>query len=459
MNIVQENKGQLEAVLKVQINQEDYQDKVAGELKNIQRKANMPGFRPGKVPFGMIQKMYGKSVLAEEVNKVMVDAVYKYIQDNKLNILGNPLPDREQAENLDWDTQKEFEFHYLIGLAPEINFNLSEEIEVDYYKVTPDDTIVDNYLKDLGRRYGKMTNPGTSEKEDVLLGLFEEMQSEEEVKPEGHSHRSNVYIQYVKDEAVREKLIGRKSGEQVVFDVLKAVESEAEAANMIGVKKEELGNYSPLFRFTLESISRVEPAAMDVEFFEKVAPGKEITTEEALREFMRDQISQQYQVDSDKHFRNEVIKKLVEMVDIPLPEDFLKRWLLESDKEGVTPEMVEGEFDKFKDSFRWQLLENHLLKENEVKVEPAEVKSHLADFFRNQMRQYGQENLEDSMIEEFVNNVTKNQEEVKKVYDHLFDVKMLELFKTKLKLNQIEIGFNEFVKLVTEKYQADQVGP
>ncbi len=456
MNIVQENKGQLEAVLTVQITPEDYQDKVAAELKNMQRKAQVPGFRPGKVPFGMIQKMYGKGVLAEEVNKVMVDAVYQYIKDNNLNILGNPLPDRDRAEELDWDTQEDFEFHYNIGLSPEVTLNLSEEIEVDYHKVIASDAIVDNYVQDATRRYGKMITPAISEKDDVLFGEFEEMESAEQLKAEGHTHKANVYIQYVKDEQTKEKLMGLKPGDKVVFDVLKAVEAEAEAAGMIGVKKEELANYSPLFQFTVESISRVEPAAIDQEFFDKAAPGKEIKSEEELRDFFREQLSTQYQADADKHFRNEVIKKLVELADLSLPEEFLKRWLLETNKEEVTAEQVENEFGKFADSFRWQLIENHLLKENKVEVSPDEVKAHLEEYFRTQMRQYGQADMEQSMVDEFVGNVIKNQEEVKKVYDHLFDQKVLEMFKTKLKLNEIEIGFDDFVKLVTEKYQADQ---
>jgi trigger factor len=456
MNIVQENKGQLEAVLKVQVKEEDYKDKVAAELKNMQRKAQMPGFRPGKVPFGMIQKMYGKSVMAEEVNKVMIDAVYQHIKENELNVLGNPLPDMEQARDVDWDTQKEFEFHYHIGLAPEVNLELSDAIEVDYYRIKADDTIVDNYLKDITRRYGKMVNPGVSEKEDVLLGQFEEMESEEQVKPEGQTHKANIYIQYVTNDETREKLIGLKPGEMVVFDVPAAVESEAEAATMIGVKKEELGNYGPLFRFTVESISRIEPAELNEELFEKAAPGKEIKTEEDFREFLREQISQQYQGDADKHFRNEVMKKLIGLAELPLPEAFLKQWLVDANKEELTPEKVESEFDGFADSFRWQLIENHLIKENNVEVPHDEVRNHLEEYFKAQMRQYGQENVEQSMLDEFVKNITSNQEEVKKVYDHLFDVKMLELYKEKLKLNEIEIGFDDFVKLVTEKYKDNQ---
>jgi trigger factor len=452
MNIVQEEKGQLESILKVSITEEDYKDKVTAELRNMQKKAQMPGFRPGKVPFGMIQKMYGKSVLAEEVNKVMVDAVYKYIQDNGIDILGNPLPDMEQAKDLDWDTQKDFEFHYRVGLSPKIDLSLSEEIKVDYHKVQPSKEVVDKQLSELARRYGKVVNPGVSEKDDVLLGELQEMISEEEVKPEGHVHKTNIFISYVKDEAAREKLIGMKPGEKVVFDVVNAVGSETEAAGMLGVKKEELSNLGPLFSFTVESISRIEPASMDKELFEKAAPGKDINTEEEFRQFITEQISKQYQADADKHFKNEAIKKLLSITNLQLPEDFLKDWLVEANQE-LTQDQVENEFGKFLESFRWQLLENHLLKVNKIEVSPDEVKKHLEDYFRIQMRQYGQIDVEQEMVDQFVSNIIKNKDEVKKVYDHLFDEKMLDLLKSKLKLNEIEIDFDDFVKLVTEKYQ------
>ncbi len=456
MNIVQENKGPLEAVLKVELKEEDYKDQVAKELKNFQRKAQMPGFRPGKVPFGMVKKLYGKSVKAEEVNKILADAVLDYVKKNELNILGHPVPDQEKAKEIDWENQDEFEFSYHIGLSPEIDLDLSEDIEVDYYKIKVSDDIVDNYLKDIRRRFGKMTSPGVAEKDDVLFGEFTEMESEEQPKPDGQTNKANLYIQYIKDEELKNKLIGAKPGASYVMDILKALESDAEAAAMVGVKKEELANYSPLFRFTVESISRVEPAEINEELFEKAAPGKGIKTEEEFRDFIADNISQQYQGDADKHFKNLVREKLIEVTDLDLPDDFLKKWLLDANKQELTPEQIEKDFDNFKDTFRWQLIENHLIKQNKLEVKTEEVNEHLEQYIRTQLKQYGQEDPEQSMINEFIKNITSNEEEIKKVYEHLFEKKLTELFKEKLKLKEIEISFDDFVKLVTEKYQGGQ---
>ncbi len=456
MEITQEKKGNLEATLTVHLTEEDYRQQVDKELANLQKKAQMPGFRQGKVPMGIVKKMYGKSVLAEEVNKILADAVYNYIKENELNVLGNPLPDNDHANTIDWDNQTEFAFYYHIGLAPDIDLELSEDIEVDYHKIKVDDDIVDNYLKDIRKRYGKMTNPGVSEAEDVLYGEFEEMEDENTPKTEGHTHQSSVYIQYIKDEEVKQKLIGAKPGEIVVMDVMKAVESESEAASMLGVQKEELSNYSPLFRFTIQSISRVEPAGMDEEFFKKAAPDADITTEEEFRKYLADQISKQYQADVDKHFKNLVIEKLVEEADLELPEAFLKKWLLENNKEELSEEKVENEFEQFADTFKWQLIENHLSKKYDLEVKPEEVNKHLEEFIKAQLKQYGQEDVEQGVLDEYVKNFSSNKEEIKKIHDHLYEQKLIALFKEKLKLNEVEISFDDFVKLVTEKYQQQQ---
>jgi trigger factor len=453
MQITQENTGPLEAILKVDLQKDDYQDNVEKELKVLQKKAQMPGFRPGKVPFGMVRKLYGKSVLVEEVNKILADAVYEHIKEKKLNILGHPVPDHELAGEVDWEAQTEFTFHYHIGLAPEVNLELDEQIEVDYYRIKVGDDVVDKYMDDLRRRYGKMSHPGVSGEEDVLYGEFVEMLSDDEVKPDGKVNKGNLYIKFLKDGETKSRLTGAKPGESVVMDVAKDVGSETEIAAMIGVKKEEVGNFGPLFRFSIESISRIDPAELNEEFFEKVAPGKEITSEDALRAFVGEQVSLQYQVDVDKHFRNEVMKKLLEATALQLPENFLKKWLVDANREEVGPEQVEKEFGQFADTFRWQLIENHLVKTHDLQVSQEELDSHLETYFRNQLKQYGQEEVDQEMINQFVNNIKSKEEEIKKVYDHLNDEKLLKLFKEKLKLKETELGFDDFVKLVTEKYQ------
>ena len=456
MNIVQEQKGSLEAVIKIQLTKEDYEDQVLKELKTMQRKAQMPGFRPGKVPFGMIKKMYGKSVLVEEVNKVLADALYNYIKEQQLNILGHPVADSKQADLVDWDAIDGTSFDYHIGLSPTIDLELGPDIQVDYHVIKVDDSTLNTYVTDVRRKYGKMSNPDSASMGDVLYGQFVEMDTEDQPKPEGHTHQSSLYVDFVKDEELKKRLVGIKVGDSLVFDVLKAVESEAEAASMLGVKKEELGNYNPLFRFSIDSINRVDPADLNEELFNKVAPGKGIQTEDAFLEFMREQIGQQYQSEVDQHFRNEVKKKLISLTALELPESFLKTWLLETNKNEITQDQVEKEFDGLADTFRWQLIENHLIKTHHLEVTRQDIHDHLEAYFRAQMMQYGQEDVEQEVIEGFIQNIFGKEEEIKKVSDHLMEQKLLALYKENLSLNHVELTFEEFVQLVTKTYKSNE---
>jgi trigger factor len=458
MNITQENKGNLAATLKIQLTKEDYNEKVEKALKDMQRKAQMPGFRPGKVPMGLVKKMYGKSVLADEVNKVLIDGIYDYIKENEINILGNPLPDHDKTAGIDWENQTDFEFHYDIGIAPVIDLELSDGISVEYYKIKIEDSMVEDTIKDITRRYGKMINPETSEKDDVLFGEFAELDGENNPIADGLKNKSNLFIQYIKDEETRNNLIGKKSGESVDLDIVKSVENESEMAGMLGIKKEELEQYGKNFRFTIERISRIEPAELNSDLFTKVAPETTISTEEDFREYMRNQLSKQYQADADKHFRNEAIKVIVEKANLELPEEFLKRWLLETNKDNdqITAEQVENEFVSFADSFKWQLIENHLIKSNNIEVKTEEVVAYLKDYMRIQLKQYGQENPDDEILNDFVNRIMTNKDEVKKVYDQLFDTKILELFKEKLKFEEKEVTFDEFVSIMTERYKSKE---
>lgn len=455
MNIIQENKNELAAVLKIQLGPDDYQEKVEKAMKDLQKKMQMPGFRPGKVPMGIVKKQYGKGVLAEEVNKILMDAVYDYIKEKEINILGNPLPDHNKADDIDWDNQTEFEFHYEIGIAPKVELSLEEKIEVDYHKIKVEDSLIDDTIKDLTRRYGKMITPEQSEKEDVLFGEFEEVDGEGNVIESGLKNKSNIYVQYLKDEETQKSLVGLKSGDAVVIDVVKAVENESEMASMLGVKKEELEQYGKDYRFTLERISRIEPAEVNEDLFRKIAPEKDIADEKAFREFIAEQLGKQYQVDADKHFKNEAIKTLVEKAQLALPEDFLKRWIVEANRDNseITPEKVEDEFASFADSFRWQLIENHLIKEYKVEVKHEEVADHLKNFMRQQMQQYGQPEPDEETLNNFVKRIASNQEEIKKIYDQLFDVKILELLKEKLQLREKQLTFDEFVNEMTERYK------
>jgi trigger factor len=457
MEIVKENTGPLEATITMKVNEADYLEPVDKELKNLQKKMQEPGFRPGKVPIGLVKKKYGRSVVLEEVNKLQADKLFEYIKKEELNVLGNPMLDQAASDISEDADQKDFEFVYHIGLAPEIDLELSQDIDVDYHKITVEDQKVEDYVNEIRKRHGDYMNPGVSEEDDVLFGEFAELDEGGKPIEGGVTNKTNVYIHFLNDEDTKKELIGAKPGSAITMDVLKAVGAESEAAAMLGIKKEELSEHNSKYRFTVESISRIKPADLNEEFFEKALPGMDIKTEDAFRETLANQISDQYQADVDKHFRNLVSEKLIEITKLPLPESFLKKWLLDNNKEKLSEAQVDEEFEKAADAFRWQLIENHLIKAHELEVSPEEVKKQLEFFIRTQLAQYGQADIPQEIVDKYVQELGGKQEEVKKVYDHLYDAKLMKVFKEKLKLNEIEVSMEDFEKIVKEKYNKDEV--
>ena len=456
MNITQEKKNNLEAVIKINLTEDDYKDKIEKGLKEMQKNARISGFRPGKAPMGMIRKMYEKSIKADEINKLLVDSVYDYVKEQNLNIIGSPIPNVEEMKDVDWDNQSEFDFSYDIGFAPEVNIDISEGIKVDFFNIKATDKIIDEQITELRKRYGKMSSPDVSQADDVLFGEFIEMEDEEKEKEDGVRNKTNLYIQYLKDEAVKGKFVGLKKGDHVVFEPLAATENETETAQMLGVKKEELATVNPFFKFIVDSVSRVQPAEINVELFNKVAPDKEIKDEKELRSFIAEQIESQLQLDADKHFKNDAIKTIVEKANMELPEEFMKKWLLANNKGELTREQVDKEFHSYADSFRWQFIENHLIKEHDLQVKEDEIKDHLRDYFKAQMKQYGQDNLDDNVIDDFVKRILEKEDEVKKVYERIMDDKLLNLLKAQLKLKTKDVSFDDFVNLMTEKYKNEE---
>lgn len=447
MNITQENKANLTATLKIQLAKDDYQEKVDKALKEMQKKAQMPGFRTGKVPMGIVKKLYGKSVLAEEINKVLVDGMYEYIKEKDLKILGNPLPDHDNTPEIDWENQSDFEFHYQVGIAPEINIQLDNYVEVEYLDIKIEDSMIDEALNDLKRKFGNLVNPELVEKNDVVYGEFRQLDDAGTVVEGGLTNKSNLFVQYLKDEATKNSFVGKKIGESIDLDLTKSVENESEIANMLGINKDKISDYGSNYRFTIEKISRIEPAELNEEFYTKAAAGKNITTEEGIRAFIKEQLQEQYRRDSDKHFRNEAIKSIVEKAAVELPEEFLKRWLWETNNESknISAEDIEKEFTSSKNAFKWQLIENVIVSNHKMEVTNEEVDAYLRDYIRIQLMQYGQDSPAAELIDSFVQRIVGNKEEVKKVYDKLYEAKITDLLKTKLKVVINEVTFQEFL--------------
>jgi len=453
MEITRENTGELTATLKMVISPADHNEKVTKVLKDYQRKANVPGFRPGHVPFGMIKKLYGGAVFAEEVNKLVSDELHKYITDEKLNILGQPLPNTSLTPEFDWKEGQNVEFFFDLAFAPSFDVVLDENLEIDYHVITVDDSMVDKYLVDMRQRFGSMTNPEVSSAKYILIGEFVQLDAEGDVLADGIIHSSRLAIDTILDKELKKELIGIKTGDSVVFNPLKATGNAVEAAAMLGVKKDETEVLESDFRFTINEISSMSPAEMNEEFYEKVFPGTEVKTEEEFREKVRNESERAFVADSDHLFSHHMQEKLVEFVVINLPDEFMKRWLIESNEGKLKAEDIERDYHKYAEGMKWQLIENKIIKEADIVVEDQEIKDYVKDYYLQGWRTM---QLTDDLLqrlETIADSFLKDKpQEVRRIVDSLYGQRVASYVKSKVKLVNKPISYDEFIKLDAEKH-------
>ncbi len=452
MNIKQESTGDLTATIQIEFKQEDYQDKVNDSLKDLQKKAALKGFRPGKVPFGLIKKMYEKSVIAEEVNKLLTDKLNDYIIENKLEILGYPLGNEEKNKKIDFDNAIDFEFFFDIAFTPDFKLDISETTIADYYDIQVEDKIVDNYLEDTRRRYGNYTEPETIEPGDVVTGEICQLDESGLIKEGGIKNQTSISLNYIKDDKVKEDFIGRKISEKIILNPLKATDNDVEATTILGIKKEESEKADSNYEFTISGISRINPAELSKELFDKVYPGAEISDELQFREKLASEAKGYYQAESENYFVHTTMEKFLNEADFPLPDEFIKRWLVDSDSQ-LTIDSVEKNFQAYTRSLKQQLIINKITKDYGISVGDQEMKDHVKNLFLNRYGLNTENEEKSKQLDSIAETVLKNKEEYKKIYDQLFDDKVRELFKTRLKLNKINVTYSEFINIVNEHHK------
>lgn len=446
MNITQEKIDALNAKLKVQLISEDYQEKVEAVIVNYRKTASIPGFRKGKVPMGQVKKMIGKSVLIDEVNKLLQEAIYKHITDNNVEVLGNPLP---LTSEVDWENDTDFEFEYEMGLAPEFKVNLDKKSKFDYLQIVADKKMVDHYVTDMAKRYGKMTQPEKSEKTDLIMGEFTQLDIEGNILEGGINHTSSVALDIIQDKKAQNALEGLAEGDEVKLHITKDFSNDAH--HMLNIKKEELETLDSDFTFKVNKISRMEPADMSQDLFDKVFGKDTVKSEKEFRAKVKEEVEKSFISESDNKLKNDVILHLIKKTKLSLPDTFLKKWLVTTNEQGLTEEQVEQEYEQYSKSLKWQLIENKIIKDNELEVKNEDVISHTKEIIISNFAQYGQPAPEDKKLEEIAVKVLGNEEERKKAYNQLYDVKTMSLYKEKFSLKNKEVTYDEFVKLASEK--------
>lgn len=461
MNINREDTGDLTATIQIDIEQDDYQEKVDDVLRDYRRKANIPGFRPGKVPFGMIKKMYGRTVLADEINKILGDALDNYIKENDINLIGQPLANAEKSQQIDFDQQKDFSFFFDIGITPEFEVDLSDKVKINYYTIEVDKKMLDNHINDILMRHGKHEKVEEAEEGDLLKGKIEELDDDGNKKENGIVNDTTISLAYIKDKSIKERITGIKTGESVRFNPLTATGNAVETATMLGIKKEEAESLTSEFEFTAEEIIRLIPAELNEEFYKHMYPNDEIKNEKEFRERAARDVSRGFIPDCDRQFMKDVVDRLIEKTEIPLPDEFVKRLLKETNQGEVKDEDIDRDYDNYAKSLRWQLIENKIIKENDIQVKEDEIKSYIKNYFSASFQQsHGHDHdhghpeeitpEQDQYLDQLASGVMQNNEEVNKINDYLYNNKLRDLFRSKLKVSEKNISYEDFVKLASD---------
>ena len=452
MNVVQEKVNKLNAILKVEIKSEDYQAKVKSTLEKYRKTAKIPGFRPGHVPFGMIQKKYGKTVLADELNKLSNDGLYKYIKDENLEILGNPIPLEENTFKGDLDNPSDFEFSYEIGFSPKFDIPLSSRKSMDYFMVKVDDKLIEKQINDLRRRYGKLESTEEIGETDMVLGLFRELDSNKEPKDGGVEHNSTISMEFLKDKKAIKSLLGKKVDDTIVLDPKSVSKDAKDMVSMLGLKdEEELKGLSKQFKFTINEIKRMEMAELNEELYSKLFPSGEVKSEEDLNKKVADDLANMFKQDSDRLFTQNIYEYLLDKTKINMPESFLKKWIKISNEKPIDDETLDKEFDGYLKSMKWQLIQGKLFKDNDIQITNEEVMDFTKSLLVSNYAQYGMPAPDDKELSETAMRLLKDKEQVNGIYDRITEKKLSDYFQSNVPMKEKMLSYDEFVKKASKK--------
>ena len=452
MNITKELKDDLNAVVKIQVTKDDYETKVQQVLGDYRKKARIDGFRPGKVPAGLIQKMYGKTVLAEEINKLLTENIMKYIRDEQIHILGDPLPSEKEQKEIDWDNQTEFEFAFDLGLSPEFELKISKKDKLTSYNVLPNDKIIDTYIDNYARRYGAFkTCESIEEGKEMLKGSFVEMTSEGTVKDNGiNVSESTIYMEFMKDEEIKKQFMTLKHGDTITFNLRKAYPNDVEIATILHRKKEEIASIESDFQFTIAAISKFEKAEINQALFDKIYGEGTVKSEEEFRSKIEEESKANLTRESEYKFRLDTKEELLKKINFDLPIDFLKRWIAISNEGKFTVEQLEQEFPKFERDLKWQLIQNKIVKDNDLKISDEEILEFAKAQTRMQFEQYGMFNVPEEQINNYAQESLKRDEDRRRMFERKFEDKVIEFVREMATLQSKDITTEEFDKLFEE---------
>ena len=449
MNITRENIDELNAIITVSIEKSDYEANVAEVLKNYRKKANMPGFRPGMVPAGLIKKMYGKAALAEEVNKILSKSLTDYIQDEKLNVLGEPLPNDEKQTAIDWDNQADYSFVFDIGMAPEISVKLDEQTTIPFYTIVANEDMVNKQADAYAGRLGENKVVELVGENDTLRGDFVQLDAEGNELEGGIKANSVVIaVDLMKDEAVKASVLGKKAGDVLVFDPIKTYDNKHEVGHMLNISHEAAEVLEGEFRFTIAEVLHFEKAELNQELFSKIyGEDSDIATEEEFKAKIKAEIEENFVHSSNYKFALDSRDALLKEISFSLPEAFLKRWI-KATNEKMTDEQIESDFDNFMVDLKWQLIKDKIIKNYDLKITEEDIKDLAKEMAAIQFRQYGLNNVGEEYLENYANHMLKNEEERRKLVARKHEDVIVAAIKDKVTLDLKDLSYEEFNKML-----------
>jgi len=442
MKITRQEIDAQNGVLKVEIAAADYQNKVKAALDKYRKTAKIPGFRPGHVPAGLIQKQFGKSVLAEELNKITNDALYRFIIDEKLDILGNPLPIENGVEG-NFDQPENFTFSYEIGYSPSFELPITAKTKVDYATVKIDKDLITKQVEDLRRRYGKLISSEAVSAKDMVMGKFEELEGSE-VKVDGISHSTTISMEFLENKAAIKLLTGKKINESFELDPKDVSKGPEDAAAMLGISPEAYAELNSKFQFTVNDVKRMELSELNEEFFQKLF-GDEVKTEAEMNKRIEADLARMFEEDSDRLFTRKVYDMLLEKTTMNFPEAFLKRWIKTSAEKPITDEEIEKEFAAYLLSLKWQLIQTKIFKENNIQLTNEEVLDFTKNLVIGNYAQYGLPAPEEAELLETAQRLLQNKEQANGIYDRLAERKLTDYFKSAVSMTKKEMKYDDFV--------------
>lgn len=438
MNVVKTQIDTLNAELKVSIEKSDYATKVEDILKNYRKTANVPGFRKGQVPMGMIKKQYGKAVLVDEVNKLIQSGISNFLEEEKLAILGNPLPKEDDV--IDWDAEV-LEFVFELGLSPEFEVAVKSKKAITHYKIVADKKMLDEQIERIALQYGKLVPADkVSDASEITLVIKNE--------EAGIDNKTTITLEQINAKDAVKKIKAAKSGDSLELSTKELFKDQAVLARALGKEAAEVADLEITLNISVEGITNREPAELNQELFDKLFGQDVVKSEDELRAKLTEDAQGQFEQQADQKLLNDVTENLVESTKFDLPAEFLTKWIRLSGEKEISQEEAAAEYEKAEKGLRYQLIEGKIIQDNKLQIEFEELKDFAKDLIKEQMAQYGQLNPDDKELDGIAARVMSNQDEVKRLQEQLMSKKLVAFYKENANLKSKELSYDKFVKEV-----------